>query len=599
VPTFNVYVPTRAHQEAVKVLERNKIVLLLGDPATGKSTIAAVLGARAASSGHAEYNCFNVDDPRELLKNWNPNEEGSFYWIDYGFGANQLREDFVESWLQLIPRIQAATNQGNYFVITSRRHIYEPAKRKLGGRNHPYFKDSSSLVNVGCTSLEERKQILYNHIKASSQVIEWKKRVKPFLETLAKDSKFIPEIARRLADPYYTQNLSLTQEALIEFVREPKEHLCEIINGMSVSDRAALTLVLLHRGALMKGRIDENRKQLIEKYFSVSQEQIGHSIANLQGSFLIEKLDDTGVTISFKHPTIADALNQILGKTDGLTELYIECSKIEALLGEIVCEGVKPFKDAVIIPQSLNEPLIERILEAAQDSSNIGRIQRFLAYHASDEVCRTVIVQKPKILTQSGSLYWSIHFDSKIKLHTRALSLGVLPDSVRRESAARLETALFQDYDVHFLSDNAMLSLFKPDFLIQLKDKIKEELLPNIPDAISDIEQNVDYDDEFEPDSVFEEMEGAISQLGDFFSGDDAAEDLIYDAENAIYDSTKTVSDKQKELSRRSEEDHDHYEEEWREHYRENSRNSIQKPKPIIITKMVNRPRSTFSDIDE
>jgi hypothetical protein len=156
LPTLKVYVPTRPHVNAIHALAEHGIVLLLGDPATGKSTIAAILATIAAED--IRHRCYKVDGPEGLLENWNPYDRGGFYWIDDAFGPNQMREDYVDRWIAIMPKVQAAVEGGNRFVLTSRRHIYEEAKPKLGSKNYPLFRDEQAIVNVGKLTFEERRQ---------------------------------------------------------------------------------------------------------------------------------------------------------------------------------------------------------------------------------------------------------------------------------------------------------------------------------------------------------------------------------------------------------------------------------------------------------
>lgn len=147
ISTLNVYVPTSAHRRAISVLTENGIVLLLGSPATGKSTLAAILATMALDDD--EHRCFQLDGPNELNTHWNPNEKNRFYWIDDAFGPNQLREDYIDSWISIMPKVKVAIASGNRFVLTSRSHIWMAAKQKLSTRNHPLLANGTALVDVG------------------------------------------------------------------------------------------------------------------------------------------------------------------------------------------------------------------------------------------------------------------------------------------------------------------------------------------------------------------------------------------------------------------------------------------------------------------
>jgi hypothetical protein len=70
LPALRSYVPTESHRKAIKALGDHRVVLLLGNPASGKSTIAAILTTFALESEKNE--CFKVDGPKEFGQHWDP-----------------------------------------------------------------------------------------------------------------------------------------------------------------------------------------------------------------------------------------------------------------------------------------------------------------------------------------------------------------------------------------------------------------------------------------------------------------------------------------------------------------------------------------------
>ena len=80
---LRLYVPTASHRRAVRALAEHRIVLLLGNAATGKSTLAATLSTMACEGGKTV--CFQTTGPRDFGDRWNPNETNRFYWIDDAF----------------------------------------------------------------------------------------------------------------------------------------------------------------------------------------------------------------------------------------------------------------------------------------------------------------------------------------------------------------------------------------------------------------------------------------------------------------------------------------------------------------------------------
>jgi hypothetical protein len=114
---LNVYVPTAPHRSAVDILAKHKIVLLLGAPATGKSTLAAILATMAVDKN--EVQVLKCDGPLELRQHWNPNENKRLFWVDDAFGSNLLMPEYVNAWIEFIPKLKAALDHGCHFILGS------------------------------------------------------------------------------------------------------------------------------------------------------------------------------------------------------------------------------------------------------------------------------------------------------------------------------------------------------------------------------------------------------------------------------------------------------------------------------------------------
>jgi hypothetical protein len=587
LPTLKVYVPTQPHLRAVRSLAEHGIVLLLGDPATGKSTIAAILATTAAED--AGHPCFKSDGPEGLLDSWNPNEPNGFYWIDDAFGPNQPREDYIDRWIAIMPKIQAAVAGGNRFVLTSRRHIYEAAKPKLGSRNHPLFRDQRAIVDVGELTILERRQILYNHIKAGTQSLLWKARVKPQLDSLADEPSLLPEIARRLADPVYTQHISTANDTLLKFVREPKEHLLQTIRELSKLHRAALTLVFLHRGHMPVGAAAADMQDLVLKYFAVDAESLGQALLQLRDSFLVQTNITAGPVWTFKHPTIADAIGAILGETQGMGELYLRGTKSESVLTEAVCIGAIQIPDAVVIPEALDELLVERLAELPDDHWINRLLFAFLDSRASDRAFKMFVTRHSTILSRDAVRSWRLYYDPKLLVHARAHTLRLLPPELRAETEEDLERALFYEADSSFLDDDTILALMRPTQLLQLAARIRDELLREVPSIAAGIAENADLDQE--PGDNFDDLRSSLHILQRLFRSDEAAKSLLASANAAIDFAVQQVEEEKKKKLKDDKDD----DWEW-ENYSPGQSTPVptEQPSPSPRT-----PRSIFSDVDE
>jgi len=183
IPKLRTYVPTKAHRDAVNAISTHGVVLLLGNPSSGKSAIGAIVSTIA--SENPDNTVLALTSPRDFEAGWNPNDPGRFFWIDDAFGSNVLRDDYVQDWASAFSKLRAAIKHGNRFLLTSRKHIYEAARRRLGQRNLAQFADGSAVVDVGELTFEEKAQILYNHVNFGEQSQSWRSSVKPHLTAVA------------------------------------------------------------------------------------------------------------------------------------------------------------------------------------------------------------------------------------------------------------------------------------------------------------------------------------------------------------------------------------------------------------------------------
>jgi hypothetical protein len=594
-PSLRAYVPTGPHVKAVRALSQHNIVLLVGDAATGKSTIAAVLATIAADD--PRHRCFKADGPKELIENWNPHEGGALYWIDDAFGANQLREDFVDVWISIMPKVQAAIAGNNFFILTSRRHIYEAAKPRLGSRNHPLFRDGQAVVAVGTLTTNEREQILYNHVKFGTQTKSWKSVLKRnHLKALANEELLNPEIARQLGDPAYTANVNLEHESLVRFVRSNRGFLNQTIKELAKASRAALTLVFLHGGKMPVGNPSAHMQEIVVRHYDVDRETLSDALLYLKHSFVVEKVEGSQSFWVFKHPTLSDALAAALGEAEGMRELYLRGVNVQTVVADTVCAGERVIRDAVVLPETLNGLLVQRLLELPDDGAGLNRaLYGYLAYRASDPVFQMLVEQNPRLFARVSSISWRAGHDPKVQTFARAHEMGRLPSEYREPLADRLERELFDELDTSFLDDHRVLNLLSVSTLLNLVLRIKRELIEKFDDRIEQCVEEADLD--LSPQDNFEDVTSAVNALVEFLQDKD--DDVYAEAAvllNRIERGMEKIAEK-KEAAQREREREAWM---WDELAAAGAGNRTPVPQRATATfAPPSEPRSIFSDVDE
>src|SRR5438105_3160239 len=202
-------VVTDAYRKAAEALDKHSFVLLVGEPAAGKTTIASMLAMAAVDQWNASM--LKLDDPDKVVDRWNPDEPSQFFWLDDAFGVTQYEKFLVHGWNHALPQIRTMLRKGAKIVMTSRDYIYNRARRDLKESAFPLLKESQVVIDVQNLTADEKHQILCNHLKLGRQPRSFRTEIKPYLEDVASHPRFIPETARRLGDPLFTNDLFIDE----------------------------------------------------------------------------------------------------------------------------------------------------------------------------------------------------------------------------------------------------------------------------------------------------------------------------------------------------------------------------------------------------
>jgi hypothetical protein len=578
IPKLRTYVPTKAHRDAVNAISDHGVVLLLGNPSSGKSAIGAIVSTIA--SENPDNTVLALTSPRDFEAGWNPNDPGRFFWIDDAFGSNVLRDDYVQDWASAFSKLRAAIKHGNRFLLTSRKHIYEAARRRLGQRNLAQFADGSAVVDVGELTFEEKAQILYNHVNFGEQSQSWRSSVKPHLAAVAAVRDFLPGIAERLGDPNFTKSLAPREASLVQFMEEPTEHLVDTINALDEPLQAALILVYVHQAGFDPTDYDASAAQAVAELTGFALSRIQDCFVELKGSFL--KL--SGAKWTFAHPTISDALTEILRQKPHMMAALLRGATIDTILSSFTCEGSPLIRDALVIPSTLDDALVDRLGRTPDEWHRNWMLFHFLSYRASEAVFAKTVRQFSDLLRRDC---WSTDLagnDPRMATYARAHSHSLLPKDLRAEAGESLESSAINGLDVSFFAEEAMLALIPALKLVGLGLALRTTVLPSIEDRIDEITSDADLDEE--PDSHFKKLVGVLDRVEEIGVDAEAAA-LIDDARDHVKRSIETLEERKRERDEEVEDDTD-----WTHIVTQN------KEEPPVSPAAASK-RSVFDDVDK
>jgi len=584
IPKLKNYVPTRAHRDAVNAINDLGIVLLLGNPSSGKSAIGAIISTIA--SENLDNTVLALTSPRDFEAGWNPNDPGRFFWIDDAFGSNVLRDDYVQDWTAAFQKLRAAIGHGNRFLLTSRKHIYEAAKRRLGQRNLAEFVDGRAVVDVGVLSPGERAQILYNHINFGGQSQSWKSSVKPHLDAVAGVDEFLPGIAERLGDPNFTKSLAPREASLVRFMREPREHLIDTVNALDEVLQAALMLVYVHQGNFNMDASDRPAVEAVAELAGFSIPQILGRFSELKGSFLKTSGTAANTVWSFAHPTIADALTEILREKPFMMPALLRGATIDTILTGFTCEGAMFIQDALSVPASLNETLVTRLAHTPNEVAQNWSLFSFLVWRANNQVFKKLVQSDPDLLERNTWNAANIGSDPRMAARARAHRAGLLDGNLRERAADILESAAITNFDLSFFDSEELLELIPAERLVRLGIKLRNHRLPKVEDHIVEIADEANLDED--PESHFERVTGALDLLERMDLDPEGAE-LIDLGRKKIEQSIENLVERKEALDSETADDSD-----WT-HIVTTSASTVRSPRKRSNSKA----RSIFDDVDQ
>lgn len=528
------FVITDAYNKSVDALTDNGFVFLLGEPASGKSMIAASLVL--ASIDLWKLNAIKISTPDELSRHWNPLEKNQIFWVDDVFGATQLDYSKANDWNLKLGHFNAAINKGARIIFTSRTYIYEEAKGYLKESAAPVIKNSQVIIYVENLSKDEKEQILYNHIKLGNQDVDFKIKLKKYLPSIVFSKGFSPEVARRLGDKNFTKKLFLSEKNVVDFFEKPMDFLIDTIRNLDVHSRAALT-VLFRNGGEIESPVPN---ELIDVHYlsrlGSTQHRVLQSLKFLEESFTISFLKGKKYFWKFKHPTIQDALANIFSNDREFLNEYVSGANILKLFREVSCGLDDVLGSNIVLSNQYYGLLIDRIrvLDMKIHSNSIG-LSYFLSGRCDYDFLKMLVDSYPKYVS-SLQIISSLKYCTDLKVLLKLKSVGLLEEPLRLKAVTRYFDIAINQFDAGALDESSMLLLTETE-KESLLHKIKSESLPKITSELADYE--TDWNGE-EPEEYLEVISSAIDVYLGIFN-DEGSKDYLKEAKEILVECKTTL----------------------------------------------------------
>jgi hypothetical protein len=525
-------VVTEAYRKSVRAISEHNLVLLLGSPAAGKSTIGASLALGATDI----WKCSTIKStsPEHLESHIDP-AGGQFFWIDDAWGSTQYQRGRTEAWNQVFPLMQGAMKRGTRFLLTSRDYIWNVARKELKIQSLPVLRRSQVIINVHELTVEEKARILYNHLKLGDQTEQFRKEIKPYLPDVARRDDFLPESARRLGTELFTSSLTITQSGIADFFARPMEFLEQTIEGLAPECRAAIALVFLN-GGKVRSPVPAEMLTQPASAFGVSSPQLRGQLEALNGSLLNLAEDEEGPFWTNRHPTISDAFASYVAKSPELIEIYLRGARPESIVDEVVCAGIQIAGAKVVVPNGLHELLADRIANLAGH-----RLASFISYRSNKSFTARLMGLRPDLWKRLEFLSRPLKDDLNVDLLTTLHEQGILSKKRRLAFVEEVRAAAVEDADDSFLEYEPIARVLTDGERESILDDVETEVLGHLDQHVQRLRSSWDHD--YEPSDYFDPLRASVRHFAEALAGRVNAEVVRQSAEKYISGAVWDMSD--------------------------------------------------------
>ena len=308
---------------------------------------------------------------------------------------------------------------------------------------------------------------------------------------MAAHPRFVPETARRLADPVFTGGLEISRYRLNDFVENQRQLLREVITGLDEHSTAALALIYMRNDSLESPVVlQESEREAVERLGS----SLGPCVSALKamnGSLAQYVQTEATSFWRFKHPTIGDAYASILLDNPEMLGIYVQGSRVDKLVDQITCGDVG-LENSVALPALLFPQVLKRLndfLSTEFKASHLSswragaKVDRFFASRCSKRFLSLYIEEHPEVLDRVSRPGLYLSAVSEVDLAVRLHEFDLLPEDCRARFVAALIAYAVEGEDLYALESSRVQRLFTETELRSLRTLIRTPLLPKLSEV--------------------------------------------------------------------------------------------------------------------
>lgn len=351
-----LFVQTAVFDRAKEILEKKRLLLLLGEPGVGKTLTSKMLVLYFSTKGYRIRYTTDGNDLCSLKKSLSESiETKEIVLLDDCFGQAyySMKDTQENELLSLIRHIKCYPNK--LLIINSRITIFNEAKnRSVDFCKSIKNKDLEiSMINMTKMSSLEKAKILYNHLFFSELPREYFEKIKEdkFYWKIINHPNYNPRIIEHFTTKYNADRIKVHdyQEFILGCLSNPQEiWKNEFENRLRACDRLLVYTVYSLTNTSVSFEIVKkcyNRLIKNESEIDFTVDSFESAFSRLQSSFFLKIVDKSGYSeISMLNPSINDFLDS-----------YITQNTID----KIISKGLSVRQFYRLVPQKANKLVLK------------------------------------------------------------------------------------------------------------------------------------------------------------------------------------------------------------------------------------------------
>ena len=342
------FVKTDFYEEILKILNKENIVIITGNPGTGKTTLSKMLVLNYIAEGY-KIKISNTNDILKIKQSLSANkEEKQLILLDDFLGQHylELNNKKLKDVYLTIKYIKEKYKNIK-IILNSRITILNEAKEEyIFDKFITEEENKIILVNTNEISYMDKAQILYNHLSFS-------KMGNDFFEEIKRDKNYFEIIEHKNYNPRIIEYMTTNNR-----FKEPKKYIKEFLKNlenpsqiwknqfekMKEEDRIFLfTLYSLTNYGIEESVLkDVVNKRLTTRNKDTTVNFFEKSLKKLTDSLITIKLNDNRTLISVLNPSVNDFLkNELKNNLNESSDIIENSIYIEQVLKILTFEEVK------------------------------------------------------------------------------------------------------------------------------------------------------------------------------------------------------------------------------------------------------------------